>query len=123
MKVNTETVQRLLEIGLMAAGWGQASESETIIRGVQAARPDSELPLVALAVRSMTMWQDHEAVDLLQSALEKNPKSEVAMSMLAFALWRCGLNQASREAAQQVVNAGGSSEATALARLILETKA
>ncbi|MCG8650824.1 MAG: HrpB1 family type III secretion system apparatus protein [Pirellulales bacterium] len=123
MKINTETVQRLLEVGLMAAGWGQASESETILRGVQAARPESELPLVAQAVRCMTVCQEREAIALLESALEKNPKSEFAMSMLAFTLHRCGLNQASRNAAQQVVDAGGNSEPTALAKAILETNA
>ena len=122
MNVSTDAAQRMMEIGLMAAGFGRVVDSETILRGVEAVRPDSELPLVALAVRSMTMGRNQEAIALLRSALEKKPESDTARSMMALVLRKAGLNQASQRAAQQVIDAGGDNKATALARSLLDAE-
>ena len=120
MQPSTENVQRLMEIGFVAAGNGLLADAEVIFAGVQAARPDSELPLVGRAFIRMNAKQHRDAVLLLQQAMEKNPESDLAMSFLGAALQMSGMNQASREVLQQVIDANGNEQAVELAKALLE---
>ena len=106
----------------MAAGTGRVADAQTIFAGVQAARPESELPLVGLAISEMNRGRHLEATKLLQAAVQKNDESDLAMSFLGLALRFAGLNQASRDVSEQVVDANGNAEAVALARSILESE-
>jgi len=119
---STETVQTLMEIALMAGGHGRVAEAQAICIGLQVVRPESELPAVALAIAQMNAGRHTEAAELLRSAVIKNPESDTAMSMLGFALRKCGLMQASRDVAQQVVDANNDPQAVGLAKAILETR-
>ena len=120
MQPSTESVQRLMEIGFVAVGNGLLTDAEAIFAGVQAVRPDSELPLIGRAFVRMNARQYREAVRLLQQAMEKNPESDLAMGFLGAALKLSGMNQTSREVLQQVIDANGSEEAVALAKSLLE---
>ena len=120
MQPNTQSVQRLMEIGLMAAGNGLLSDAETIFLGLAAARPESELPLVGRAFVRMNAGRHKEAALLLQQAMEKNPDSDLAMSFLGAALQMSGLTSASLDVLQQVIEANGNPEAVEFAKSLLE---
>ena len=120
MQPSTESVQRLMEIGFVAAGNGWLADAEAIFSGVQAARPDSELPLVGRAFIRMNARQHREAAMLLQQAMEKNPESDLAMSFLGATLQMSGMNQASRDVLEQVIEANNNEQAVELAKALLE---
>lgn len=120
MEPSTESVQRLMEIGFIAAGNGLLADAEAIFQGVQAARPESELPLVGRAFIRMNARQHRDAALLLQQAMEKNPDSDLAMSFLGAALQMSGMNQASRDVLQQVIAENGNEQAVELAKALLE---
>lgn len=120
MQPSTRNVQLLMEIGMVAAGNGLFADAEAIFNGVQAIRPESELPLVGRAIIRMQVKKYPEALFLLREAMEKNPESDLAMSFLGAALHLSGMNQASREVLGQVVDAGGNPQAVELAKSLLE---
>ena len=117
MHPSTESVQRLMEIGFVAVGNGFFADAESIFSGVQAARPNSELPMIGRAFIRISAGRHHEAVQILQQALEINPESEMAMTFLGAALQFLGLSQASEGVLRQVQ---GSGEAVELAKSLLE---
>lgn len=110
-----------MEIGLAAAGNGYIAQAEQIFRGIEAIQPESELPLIGRAVARLNAGRKLEAIKILQSAMEKNPDSDLAMSFLGFALHLAGMKQASRDALTQVVEANNCEEAVALAKSVLES--
>ncbi len=120
MTPSTQSVQQLMEIGLIAAGNGLLSDAECLFAGIEAVRPESELPLVGRAFVRMNAGRHLDAVNLLQQAMEKNPDSDLALSFMGMALKLAGMNQASREAFEQVLGAKNSEEAVALAKSVLE---
>jgi len=120
VNLSTETVQQLTEMGFVAVGNGMFAEAETIFAGVAAARPDSELPLIAQGINQMNAGKVSDAIHTLQAAVQKNPESAMAMSCLGVALKLAGLSAASEDVCQQVVQENRHAEAVALAKSLLE---
>lgn len=121
MDLKTETVQRLMEIGYMAAGAGRSADADVIFTAVQAARPESEYPQIGRAVVCLNAGLHAEAIAVLRGALEINPDSDLAMAFLGFALQQAGLAQESQQVLQQVVDADGDPDAVAMAQAILSS--
>lgn len=119
MNPTTEQIQRLMEVAMVAAGNGLATDAETIFQGIAAVRRDSELPLVGRAFLSMNRGRFPEAIDLLQQALEKQPDSELALGFLGAALKFSGMNQAAEQVLEQVSGHGNNKAAVALADSLL----
>ncbi|MEM7475303.1 MAG: hypothetical protein AAF483_09955 [Planctomycetota bacterium] len=119
MQIESDKLQLLMEIGLLAAGQGMGKEAETIFRALEAARPDSELPLIGRAIMHMNLSKNDMAILNLRSALLKNPNSELAMAFLGFALKSMGMNEASENALRQVTELQEDNAATALASAML----
>ena len=104
MVVNTPTVQRLMEVGLVAAGNGMFSDANAIFDAIEAVRPESEIPMVGRAAAKMMAGRHDEAIDLLQGALKINPRSDFALSFLGLALSLAGMSDASHKALREVVD-------------------
>ena len=85
--VSTEVVQTLMEVGYVAVGRGLRSHAEAIFRGVAAARPGSDLPLVGLGVCRLNFGDYKGASEvLMKEALKINPDSGLAKAFLAIVL-------------------------------------
>ena len=121
MEADGKLVQLLMEIGYLAGGHGFFDESEIIFEGVKAARPDSEYPLIGLAVTKMNIGDYAEAARILgQEALKKNPESDLAMSFLGLVLKLSGLTSESEQIMSQVIEADRDQEAVNMAKSVLE---
>ena len=122
MQVDTSTVRLLMEIGYIAAGYGLVKEAEAIFAAVKASRPDSELPLVGLAVTRLNAGQNDEAIRLLRDeALKINADSDIARAFLGLALKQAGLASESRAFLQTVVDNRRDMTAVALAEQLLKS--
>lgn len=119
---STELVRTLMEVGYVAIGFGRFADAETIFAGVQAARPESELPAIGRAVVRLNSGRPQDAVRLLEGeALKRNPDSDLAKSFLGLALKQTGENSRSRQLLEDVARAGGQTEAVALSKSLLES--
>ncbi len=120
--METKTVKVLMEAGYMAAGAGMAKEAATIFAGVQAIRPESEYPVIGLAVTLMSAGEHQDAVDLLtQKALMLNPDSCLTKSFLGLALRLAGRSNEARAQLEEVLsNCGDEPAATSMAQALLQ---
>lgn len=119
MSISSELSRRLAEIGFMAGGYGLTPQSRVIFEGLQAALPDSEYPLIGLALNHINTGKPGEAVKILQDqALKKHPDSALVHAFLALALRLAGHTQAAEREIQQVLerNDLDDPQATALAQ-------
>jgi Flp pilus assembly protein TadD len=119
--IDTDRVQLLMEIGYLAGGHGYPAESETIFEGIRAMRPQSELPVIGLAVAKMNAGHHQEAARILwEEALAINPESDLARSFLGLVLKLSGLQSESRTILEEVVAADRQPEAVNMAKSLLE---
>lgn len=109
-----------MEIGFVAAGNGLYREAEQIFIGIEAVRPESELPLVGRAFIRMNAGKPQSAIPLLKESLEINPDSDMALCFLGIASKLAGMSQASVEVFEQVIQANQTPEAIDLAQAMLE---
>jgi len=122
VKLKTETVQRLMEIGYVAAGYGFLRQAEAIFTGVQAVRSESEMPAIGLAIAQMNAGLCEVAVKTLEAnALGMNPDSELAQSFLGLALKLSGQGARSEQILRNVAQSGKHQEAVAMAKSLLES--
>ena len=122
MTIDTAEVRKLTEVGFLAAGYGLFEEAATLLDAVRTVRPDSEFPLIGLAVLELTRGTPEEAVSILRrQALPAFPNSSDVKSFLGLALFMVGHRQESRSVLEEVTaDADASAEALALARAVLE---
>jgi predicted Zn-dependent protease len=110
----------MMELGYLAAGSGFKAEAESIFEAVQVLRPDSEMPVIGLAVVKIASGQPLEAVSLLERrALRIDPDSALARSFLGLALRLAGHGSRSHAVLEEVAAAGDESEAVTMARSLL----
>ena len=121
MEIETNTVQLLMETGYLAGGYGFYKESEDIFEGIQSIRPDSELPIIGLAVTKMNAGKNEEAARILwERALKINPESDLAKSFLGLALKLAGLQTESEAVLKEVTDDGKNEAAIKLAQALLK---
>ena len=106
----------------MAAGAGMTAQATTIFNGLKAARPDSELPYIGLAVASMNAGQYDEALEFLtEKAMKLNPDSCLAAAFAGLALRLAGRSDEARRELEKVVSRCGQDEAAVnMAKALLE---
>jgi Flp pilus assembly protein TadD len=121
MEIEPKLIQMLMEAGYLAGGYGFFEESQRIFEGIRAARPDSELPLIGLALSKINEGKHEEASRILwDQALKLNPESDLAKSFLGLSLKLGGLTSESRTLLQEVVDADRDDAAVNMARNLLE---
>ncbi len=119
MEFDTALVKLLMEVGYLATGNGFSDEARTIFRGVAAARPESEYPLIGLAVVEMNEGNLQEAVRLLEKARKLNPESWLAASFMGLAYKLSGETTKSRAVLEEVVARAKDATAVSMARALL----
>lgn len=114
-------LQRLMEIGYLATGSGMHTEAEAIFDSICALRPESELPIIGLAVMEMNRGEPLRAGHLLRDrALRLNPESALAKSFLGFSLRLAGSNQEGMRVLEEVIGGPHDDVAVAMAESLLK---
>ncbi len=91
METPAELVRLLMRIGYWSVWHGLYPEAATLFNGARAARPQSELPVLGMAVLAMAMQQSETAVQLLRDhAVPLNPRSELVQAHIGCALRLAG---------------------------------
>ncbi len=99
MDTPAEVVRLLLRTGYWSMWNGLYAEAAALFNGARAARPESEVPVLGMAVLAMVMQQPDSAVQLLrEKAAALNPQSELVQAHLG-----CALRLAGREAEGQEI--------------------
>lgn len=88
-----EHLALLMEAGYICLGMQRFKEAKEIFEGVAALKPESEIPLVALAGISFCRGKLKEAIQTYQKALKMNPESLYAKAYLGEAFFFDGQKQ------------------------------
>jgi predicted Zn-dependent protease len=121
MEIEAKSLQLLMELGLLAGGYGYVREAETIFEGLKAVRPQSEYPLIGWAIVKMSNNQIDESTRVLEKeALKVNPGSDLARGYLGLALMLAGRAEQSIPILEEVVNNNKDEAAVNLAKGVLE---
>lgn len=83
-------LRALAEAGFRAMSTSHRAKSELIFTSLQPFLPESELPVIGLALLAMSSDDPHTAVILLEDALEKMPDSLEMKALLGRAFLRVG---------------------------------
>jgi tetratricopeptide (TPR) repeat protein len=120
MEIEKDLLQLLMETGHLASGYGYFPEAEVIFSGLRAVRPESEYPLIGLALAKMNARKYIEAIKILmEEALKVNPKSDLAKSFLGLALKLSGLREESVTVLREVIAADRDKIAVKIARNLI----
>jgi len=121
MEISTETIQRTMEAGYLAAVNGMSQESIQIFRGIAAARPESELADIGLSFSHLCAGDVAEAVRILhEEALRKNPESALAKSFVGLCLKQAGMNAEADSILGEVVEGEAEGPAREMAAALLK---
>lgn len=116
MQIDSELVRLLMRIGYAAAWKGLYREALAVFRGVGAVRPDSEVPLIGVAMIGMLAKDFDMASRALDRAREAHPEND-----LVKAHWGCLLRlKGSDEEGLAVLNALAAESADPNARAMAE---
>ncbi len=120
-EIDTAMVQTLMEIGYVAIGRGQQSAAEDIFNGISSARPESELPIIGLAVTKMNFGDFTAAFKLLgENALSINPESDLAKCFLGVVSFYCGAQKESLAIMSDILANSSDEVAIKIAKSTLE---
>ncbi|MDR1595490.1 MAG: hypothetical protein LBR91_01020 [Puniceicoccales bacterium] len=119
----SELMQILMDVGWVAIGRGMKANAESIFSGIAAARPNSELPLIGLAVCAINFGNFVGASKILaQKALPLNPNNGIARCFLAVAVRAIGEKDYALELANCVANECDDPVAVAFAKSLITGK-
>jgi thioredoxin-like negative regulator of GroEL len=98
METPAELVRLLLRTGYWSVWHGLYAEAAALFSGARAARPESEVPVLGMAVLAMVMQQADSAVQVLrETAMPLAPRSELVQAHLGCALRLAGREDEGRE--------------------------
>lgn len=123
-EIGTPLVRLMVEIGYLAGGNGFTDEAEAVFDGLRAVRPESEVPVIGLAVTRMNAGRPLDAVALLEGeALRLNPGSDLARGFLGLALRLAGHASRSHSVLEEVAATATDESAGRMARALLAERA
>lgn len=103
MQTSGETVRLLMRLGYWSVWHGLYREAATLFSGAQAARPQSEVPVLGMAVLALVLNQPRQAVDLLRGqAMTLSPNNDLVAAHLGCALRLAGEDTAGLELLQRL---------------------
>ncbi|WP_299730911.1 hypothetical protein [uncultured Endozoicomonas sp.] len=94
--IDDKLLKTLADIGFMASATGLPKHAFGIFNGIEAARPDSPLSTIGIAMEFMNRKRHQEAIDLLhKEGLKKFPDDPSVQAFLGMALMFEGRNKES----------------------------
>ena len=116
MEISTSMVRSLMRSGNLAAEHNFHPEAIDIFNGVCAARPNSEIPLLGLAMVLMNTGKADEAIEVLQNkALKISPDNQICKTFLGIAMNLKGQKQESDVLFDEVIEQNSDPHAVKLA--------
>ncbi|MFO1450228.1 MAG: hypothetical protein U1F61_18860 [Opitutaceae bacterium] len=116
METPAELVRLLMRTGYWSVWHGLYAEAAALFNGAKAARPESEMPVLGMAVLAMVMQQPDSAVQLLrENALSLAPKSELVRAHLGCALRLAGEESEGQDLLTRIVSEGRDPDARQMA--------
>ena len=113
-------LKSLLSVGVLAIEAGQPVQAQQLFKAVGRARPESEAPLVCMAVALIDAGELDTAIELLQAgALVVNPHSQLAKTFLGMALKFKGMRYQSQDLLEEVLREGADPHAVRIAQDLL----
>jgi predicted Zn-dependent protease len=120
MQIDDDTVKLLAEIALMAGGYGMTSRADTIVVGLEQARPNNERPHLLRAITRLNAKDTATAERILrEQALRVNPNSAMSKAFLGIALHMQGRTNERDRVLNEVIAADDDEEAVKIARDLL----
>jgi predicted Zn-dependent protease len=114
--VPSEWLQLLMQLGYVACGQGKPSQAKTIFDGIAAVRPNSELPIIGLAMALINLGKLSSASGLLmEKARPINPKNRIIGVLMAMIFRMSGEFGASDELLDEVIGENDDPEAVEFA--------
>ena len=124
MNVTEQQVKQLTAIGFLAASHGLNAEGEAIFNGLKACRPNSEYPLIGLAMTKIGARQYDDAMTVLTTqALKVNPASATAKCFVGLVFRLIGNTRESERWLKEVAATADDQDAKALAENLLSEAA
>jgi Flp pilus assembly protein TadD len=121
MKIESDLVKLLMEIGFLAGRSGRLREAGLIFNGVAKARPNSAYPRIGLGYVAMACGQFAKATEILRSApAGEREESELCQGFLGMALQLDGQQHEAREILTQLQDEGKNEVAVLMAGNLLE---
>jgi Flp pilus assembly protein TadD len=115
MEVPSQAVRTLMEIGIATSCMGRYRQAMEIFQGVEAVRPDSDGPVIGVAIAYMNNGSAEEAVKVLREhVLSKDAGNIDAKMILGAALKLAGRNSECDNVIKEL-NATGEARAKAFA--------
>lgn len=98
LPLDRDAMRLLAEIGFMGTLCGPIGATTALFKALQLLRPDSNLPLIGLALNDLAAKRPDDAVRILRDeALKRQPGDAEAMAFLGLALQKAGQNAESRK--------------------------
>ena len=117
--ISSEYVQLLNEIGYVAIGRGLKKDAETVFDALSSIRPNSELPLIGLAVCALNFGKFKEALEILsEKAAKVNPDSDLVKAFFALVLMYSKQIKQCKEIVSEVIKNNKDEAAVSLAKTI-----
>jgi len=117
MQIDGPIARKLLEVGYYAMAKGQFSKAEQIFSGLLAVRPESEYPVIALAILKMNSNKAQEAAYLIRNS-PQTLASPMGRAYLAMALQLSGLSSEATEVLEEVIQQSGDQDAVGVAKAL-----
>jgi hypothetical protein len=116
MQTSGETVRLMMRLGYWSVWHGLYREAAALFSGAQAARPQSEVPMLGMAVLALALNKPEAAVELLRDqAKPLNPTSELVEAHLGCALRLAGQEAAGMALLQRLALQGADANARQMA--------
>ncbi|PTY07834.1 hypothetical protein DB347_06305 [Opitutaceae bacterium EW11] len=116
METPAELVRLLMRLGYWSVWHGLYGEAAALFDGARAARPESEVPVLGMAVLAMVMQRPEAAVELLRNeAAALAPRSELVRAHIGCALRLAGEEEEGRRILDQLSSEGRDADARLMA--------
>ena len=116
MSDDNSKLSLLMDAGFVAAAMGMTAKAIVIFSALRLVRPDSEAPILGLALTFVNMGRFRDAAQLLsEDGLKKNPDSDLLRAMLGLTFQLAGREEEAAKLFDAVMKADREPTAVKLA--------
>jgi Flp pilus assembly protein TadD len=121
MKIDSDLLKLLMEMGFLAINAGRLGEAETIFQGVAQARPNSGYPQIGLGCVAMGRGDYDKAAEILRdSPAKEQEERDLCMGFMAMALKLNGRNAECQDVVSRLQAEGKNEVAVRMADKLLK---
>lgn len=122
MKIDSDLLKLLMEVGFMATNKGSLNEATVIFNGLTCARPQSAYPRIGLGCVAMGYGKYNQAVEILREAPAQAPgERDLCQGFLGMALKLGGSHDECRSVLTQLKDDSQNEVAVRMAEKLLDS--